>query len=279
MSHPASMRTGAPLQGMVNLVILKQEGFMRYMRAFAFLAAIAALGCADDAIGPRALLDQGTDAAVSKGDAFQKTGGAQAKVYCSGTSCFAAAFEFKDYRDDAVFPLVPYTIFSAYFQNLQGSYPIDGSTTPLSLNWFYFQFFDLNEGDDWVDASSGELVFSTFGNVVAGNNNSWGNDSPAQGVNYDAFSTTGYGIVGCDGPVPEFPLEFFAFHTCPARGLDGWVRVDFKLRHFGLAPSKAPVRFHDFLFSFGSLAGAKCTIGGNQPGTCAEMPYNRVMKH
>jgi hypothetical protein len=251
-----------------------QEGLMRYTRAISFLAAIVSLGCADSAVGPRTLQDHGSGAAASKGDALQTTGGAQAKVYCAGTSCYAATFEFKDYPADNV---GPYTIFSAYFQNLQGSYP-QGSSTPVALNWLHFRFFDLNEGDDWVDADPGYRSFATLGNVVAGIDNTWSNDSPAQGVNYDSFYVTGYGIVGCDGPLSEYPLAFFAFQTCPANGLDGWVRVDFLLRHLGNSPSTAPVRFHDFLFSFGDLSAGTCRIGGNQPGTCAEFPYSKVMK-
>ena len=237
------------------------------------LAVTISFGCADSATEPRSVLDAGSSAATSKVDAFQTTAGAQAKVYCDGTSCVAAAFEFKDYRSDLE---GRYTILSAYFQNLQGTYPSNGPTTPVSLNWFFFQFFDPNVGDDWVDAALDNEALSVLGNVVAGDHNVWSNDSPAEGVNYDSFTNFSYGIVGCDGPLPEFPLAFFAFNTCPASGLDGWVRIDFKLRHLGADPSHAPVRFHDFRFSFGELGGGFCSIGGKEPGTCDEIPYNTL---
>ena len=39
----------------------------------------------------------------------------------------------------------------------------------------------------------------------------------------------------------------------------------------------APVRFRDFLFSFG-YSRTYCIVGGNQPGTCTELPYRRAIR-
>ena len=247
---------------------------MRYLRWFSLLTVITATGCADGATAPERLRLPGSMVTADFGDALEKNGGARAKVYCTGASCYAAAFEFKDYKD----PVRDYTIFSAYFQNLQGTYPPNGSTAAVSLNWFKFQFFDVNPSDDYVDADAGPVIFTTLGNVLVGEIQFWSNDSPALGLNSDTFFATGHGIMGCDGAIPQFPLSFFSFQTCLTSGLDGWVRVDFKLFHNGQDPSPAPVRFHDFVFSFGKLGGSSCSVGGGQPGTCSEIAYNRAMK-
>ena len=251
---------------------------MGSLRGASILAAIVALGCSDTTVEPRNLPAIAAGALTSKGDALLRSGGGPAKVYCAGSACWAAMFEFKDYNDDPTFPGRPYTIFSAYFQNLQGTYPRNGSAERLALNNFHFEFFDSNEGDAWVDADGGYRSFQPLGTVVDGNEDAWENDSPASGLNYDIFWTPFGGIIGCDGRVPEFPLEFFSFQTCPSEGLDGWVRVDFKLRRVGPFASNEPVRFRDFRFSFSNFNGNRCSIGGNEPPSCSEMPYNRVMK-
>lgn len=256
---------------------------MRSLHGFPVIsAALVFQGCAaDDGIAPRLpsgmALPVVSDvyAARDKGDILLASGGAQAKVYCIGSSCYAAAFEFKDYKSDPDFP-GPYTLFSAYFQNLQGTYPLGGPNTPLKLNFIRFRFFDPNDDPPYVDAYP-IMTVSAVGDVEEGHvqpAGHWLNDGPiaGPGPNYDTWEyLPGLGIVGCDVPA----LFSFSFRSCPGRGLDGWVKFDFKLRHIG---SRVPVRFHDFVFSFGSVSPlAVCTIGGNEQGTCTELPYHRAM--
>ena len=228
--------------------------------------------------------DVGTesDAWKTNTDALPGPARAKAKVYCRGTSCYAAAFEFANYPSDPIFG-GPYTLFTAYFQNLQGTYPLGGSSTPLVLNWLYFQFISSDEDPrgNYVDAWP-HLSSSIIGNVQAGLNNFWAHDGPADSgpPNYDTFySYPGGGIVGCNVDQGN-PPYWFSFQTCPSQGVDGWVKFDFVLRRLtGFAASQPPVRFDDFLFSFGDFfSGGRCTIGGKQPGTCTELPYRRAMR-
>ena len=113
---------------------------------------------------------------MTKGDILVKTNGAPAKVYClDATSCYAVAFDFTDYDNDPETGR-PYTIFTAYFQNLQGTYPSEGPEALLALDLFRFQFFDTIESPDYVDASS--MVLSAIGNVIVGLGNAWEVDVP-----------------------------------------------------------------------------------------------------
>jgi len=199
------------------------------------------------------------------------------RAYCiTPTTCIAAAFRFDELPDDPTFGRQ--TLFSAYFQNLQGTYPNHGPRAELKLRFFRFQFFDVIESSDHVDAHPVE-TFSTFGNVQVGANHNWGNESPAAGRNSDTFvAEIGSGIVGCD-IAPANPPLWFSFRTCPSGGMDGWVRVDFTLRRVGEEASNAPVRFNDFEFSFGDHnSGQFCTIGGDKPETCTVLPYSRVLR-
>src|SRR5688572_23532825 len=218
---------------------------------------VALLGCAPDAsIGPRVA----SGLVVTDASAAKSTG-VSAKVYCNGTACYAAAFEFTD------FPA--YTIFTATFQNLQGTYPPGGPSVTQQLNRIHFQFFDQNTGNDYIAADAAFRSFVTVGNVQAGLETQWSQDSQGDGLSAALFTVNGHGIVGCSGAA--FLLDFH-FQTCPSQGLDGWVKVGFKLFHAGAAPKKAPVRFKDFFFTFGNH-GTRCTVGGGQPGTCTELPY------
>lgn len=234
--------------------------------------AVVFLGCAAaDSIGPRVPSGTDVNAAKNSDDGIPKS----AKVYCvNATSCYAAAFEFTDYHG-------LYTVFTAYFQNLQGTYPPGGPSTPLALNLFRFDFFGSWEDPDFVAAQPDALSVSAVGNVQVGESNYWPNDASAGGPVNDQWDVERLGIVGCNGPeLSPYPLTEFAIQTCPSQGLDGWAKVDFTLRHggYGNVPKQKPVRFKDFLFSFGDKAGARCTIGGELPGTCTELSYRSAMR-
>ena len=262
----------------------------------AMVTSVAFLGCApDDSIGPRVapgLVVTEADAANNKANDFRP--GAKAKVYCKdATSCYAAAFYFTDYPSH---PTIggPYTLFTAYFQNLQGTYPLGGPSTVLGLGHFGFRFLVGNAvGDTYVDASNGHFSITAVGNVQEGIGNSWPQNAtlnPGQEFpnidRWDAFSDSW--IVGCT--VPEGVPNWFGKRTCPSQGLDGWVKVEFVLRRltgfFEGGPSstaiRPPVRFEDFLFTFGPYPVADpvgCTIGGGLPGTCTELSYKQAMRN
>ena len=248
------------------------------MRSFPGYAAVMAFafGCAaDDSIGPvipPGVADGGgaLNAAMSKGDVLLASSGAPAKVYClNETQCYAVAFDFTDFKNDPDYG-IPYTLFTAYFQNLQGTYPAN-TTNILELDLFHFQFFDTIESHEYVDAY--ELRVSPVGNVQTGLINIWNNDEPVTGLNSDLWDGIGFGIVGCNaGAFPSFAVQ-----TCPRQGLDGWARVDVKLTRRGASASSAPVRFRDFRFSFGYSRNF-CIVGGNEPGTCTELPYRRAVR-
>lgn len=197
------------------------------------------------------------------------------KVYCfNATSCVAAAFRFSPLPDDPRFGRQ--TLFSVFFQNLQGTYPANGPGTELRVRFFRFQFFDLIEESEFADADPIE-TFSAIGNVQPGTNVAWSNDAPQAGRNADTFvADFGSGIVGC---VNSGPSLWFTYQTCPRSGLDGWVRVDFVLRHIAVQSLNAPVRFHDFEFSFGDqFSGLLCRVGGELAETCTVLPYSHVLQ-
>lgn len=250
-----------------------------FFRLLGALPAAAIAACAaDDSVGPSAAFDlvPRVGAEASSANSGNDVPGSK-KVYCvNETSCFAVAYEFRDQRDD---PLPGRnTVFSVYVQNLQGTYPSDGPSIPLSLRLFRFRFFETQESSNYVDAYAIE-TFSSVGNVQEGVATSWNNDGPSAGVNFDTFfAIGGAGIMGCDVDPVLLALRWFTFRTCPREGLDGWVRVDFILRRVGIEASNAPVRLHDFAFSFGTLAPAQlCTIGGPQPETCTVLPYKKAV--
>src|SRR6187401_1797789 len=97
-----------------------------FPRVPGIIAAVVLLGCApDDSIGPRVA----PGVVVTEANA-EKSIESSAKVYCDGTSCYAAAFEFTDFPG--------YTIFTATVQNLQGTYPSGGPSITQQLDWFEF---------------------------------------------------------------------------------------------------------------------------------------------
>ena len=235
-----------------------------FPRVVGTVAAVALLGCApDESIGPRVA----PGVVVTDANAAKSIGGS-AKIYCNGTTCFAAEFDFTD--------IPGHTIFTATIQNLEGTYPPGGPNTVQRLNRFHFQFFDDINSDDRITAVSDYRSFIPVGNVRVGVNNVWGHDEPIGGPSAALFTVNGGGIVGCAGAVH---VMAFHFQTCPSQGLDGWVTVGFKLRHTGIAAKKSPVRFKDFRFTFGDQGTARCTIGGNQPGTCTEVHYKQAMRN
>lgn len=247
----------------------------------AVFASALGLSCSPDRIAATRAMDQVPD--NQNIAAIEQHGlPGQAKVYCANTtSCFAATFTFKDYASDPSFGR-PYTVFTAYLQNLQGTFPVDGPDTPLELGLFHF-FFDSDEPGTYVDALIQPLTVSTIGNVETGLALSWQHDGPADpgdgNPNYDTwFANGGTEIVGCS-LWPGNPVPFYSFRMCPADGFDGWIKVEFILRRFvNFEITRPPVRFRDFRFSFGAAFGPFCTIGGMDPGTCTELAYRRVLK-
>ncbi len=70
------------------------------------------------------------------------------------------------------------------------------------------------------------------------------------------------GIAGCDLNDYYEESKDFVFRSCPSQGLNGWARFDFRMFWYN-APA-APVRFDDFLFSFGNSQFSKsnrCSVG------------------
>lgn len=245
---------------------MRQLGLLRAAPAI----LLAACG-SDDAVGPL------PGAAASAAESQSAVPGS-AKVYCIGTSCFGVVFAFTDNVSDPLFGR-PTTSFSVYLQNLQGTYPTNGPSTPQIITSMGFVFFDTQESLDWVDASPNETS-SVVGNVAVGTSPGWGNEKPTAGLNRDIFFADPLGgIEGCNGRLGNPPL-WFGYRSCPRDGLDGWVRLDFVLLHRGLQASTTPIRFDDFRFWFswnqsGSsfVSGPTCSFGGGQPPTCAEFPY------
>jgi hypothetical protein len=130
------------------------------------------------------------------------------------------------------------------------------------------------------DALDLPLTVQAVGNVQTGILSGWQHETHADaGTSFPNFDywyrDDPTGIVGCEVDLSPF----FVFQTCPSQGFDGWVKAEFTLRRniewVGVRP---PVRFDDFLFTFGDFTGPRCTIGGGQPGTCTELPYRRVMR-
>ena len=241
-------------------------------RLSAGLASIFVAGCAaDNAIGP-----SGSPLLASEASAAKSNAPKNPTVYCvNPTSCFAVAIDFKKRVNDPL--LGRTTLVSVYFQNLQGTFPEDGPSTPLKLRTFGFVFFGTQESASFVDAYPIE-TFGSVGNVEQGAQNGWGNDSPAAGRNRDNWlADLGSGILGCDIN-PMEPARFFTFRTCPRDGLDGWVRVDFILRRAGLDPDKKPIGLEDFEFWFGTaFPFQSCVIGAPQVSTCTVFPYDEVV--
>jgi hypothetical protein len=217
-----------------------------------------------------------------EGDALPASLRAKAKIYCSGSSCFAAAFDFKDFPKDATSP-GPYTVMTAYFQDLQGTFPPDGPSTPLAIDGLHFQCPASGVVGSYVDVPTGGLPILPIGNVQIGLVASWPHDGavdPGDGNgNSDSWTGVPAGeIYGCD-LWPGNPPGHFSVQTCPSQGLDGWAKVEFVLRRFvNWELTKPPVRFEDFRFLFGATqsTGGSCTIGGNLPGTCTDLPYRSV---
>jgi hypothetical protein len=242
----------------------------RSLEFFSIVAAAVLASCSGDSLSPEITADDLSAVRIADDVTLGSV-----KVYCfNATSCVAAAFRFSPLPDDPRFGRQ--TQFSVFLQNLQGTYPANGPGTELRVRFFRFQFFDMIEDFDFVDADP-IGTFSSIGDVQAGINLGWGNEAPQGGRNSDTFvADFGSGIVGC---VNQNPPLWFTYQTCASSGLDGWVRVDFVLRHFAAEPSNEPVRFHDFEFSFGDhFAGLFCRVGGEQAETCTVLPYSHVLQ-
>jgi hypothetical protein len=273
---------------------MQNGGPMRWFRRLiGGLPAVVISACtANDSVGP--------DVASRVASQVTSEGGAansaediseSAEVYCiNETSCFAVAYSFADFVDASG----PKTLFSVFFQNLQGTFPSNGLTTPLYLEEISFRFHGDIGSTDWANAALPPR-FSTLGNVEVGRNsqNNWYHEEPA---NPPPNSDTFFGwindaeILGCDVDTRLPPL-YFGWRTCLRDGLDGWVRVDFVLSRPAFGASTAPVRLDDFIFFFGvrqtGLPGHYCTIGNvrdpllearNGPSTCQVFSYDVIVR-
>ncbi len=218
-----------------------------------------------------------------------RTAGAQPidpKVYCfRAGACFAAAFQFTDYLTDPS----PYTQFSVYLQNLQGSWPRKSVGTPLALN--RFTIYTNNPPEDspskrptlyshMINQSDGGTA---IGRVKVGEEGTlYADQGSNQGYNQFGWYT-GLGIAGCDlYPKPNNSREDFRVSTCPASGLTGWLRFDFHLAWYGDAPAR-PVGFDNFRFAIGNEFEG-CRFGTadlrdtGDATSCATRDYNEVLR-
>ncbi len=206
------------------------------------------------------------------------------KVYCIRPgACFAAAFQFSDYLTDPV----PYTQFTVYLQNLQGSWPRKSAGTPAALNRFTILTSNPPENSPskrptlysrMIDQSEGGTV---IGRVRTGEQTGlYADEGSNQGYNQFGWYT-GLGIAGCD-LLPYNSREDYRISTCPANGLTGWLRFDFQLTWYGESFAR-PVRFDNFRFSVGSEFDG-CTFGTAElPGSpngagCRARDYNEVLR-
>lgn len=205
------------------------------------------------------------------------------KVYCfRPRACFAAAFQFTDYLSDPV----PYTQFTVYLQNLQGSWPRRSAGDPSAINRFTILTSNPLEGSPakrptlysrMIDQSQGGIV---IGRVKVGEQQGvFADEGSNQGYNQFGWYT-GLGIAGCDLH-PNHSPEDFRVSTCPANGLTGWLRFDFQFTWYGV-PFPRPVGFDNFRFVIGSEFEG-CTFGtaelrgSPEPEFCRARDYREVL--
>lgn len=206
------------------------------------------------------------------------------KVYCLRPgACFAAAFQFTDYLTDPS----PYSQFTVYLQNLQGSWPQKSVGSPLALNRFTILTSNPPEGSpskrptlysQMVNQSEGGTV---IGRVRTGEQiGLYADEGSNQGYNQFGWYT-GLGIAGCDLH-PNHTPEDFRVSTCPANGLTGWLRFDFQFTWYG-EPFARPVRFENFRFVVGNEFEG-CTFGTAElrgspdSAGCRARDYNEVLR-
>jgi len=204
------------------------------------------------------------------------------RIYCiSRGSCFAAAFQFTDYLTASPWA---YTEFSVYLQNLQGSYPRRSRGQPLELNSFFIRTnnpVDESEYDvpvlySWLDNQ--RTGGTTEGRVRTGDIGGMFDDLGSN-MRYHQFGWySGLGLAGCDW-YDRMEFEDFRAATCPSRGYDGWLRLDFRLFFIDNLGTR-PVRFDDFQFTAGNFSEA-CGIGALMPpdrgnSMCREFTYEAV---
>lgn len=203
------------------------------------------------------------------------------KVYCLRPGvCFAAAFQFTDYLTTG--PRA-YTQFTVYLQNLQGSVPKRSRGTPMDLNTFSIRT------NNPVDESRMDVPVlyslldnqreggTAVGRVRVGDADGMYDDLGSN-MRYHTFGWyTGLGIAGCD-LYPNMAYEDFRISTCPRRGHDGWLRLDFRL-YFADFLGPRPARFDDFQFTMGNL-GEACGVGAEMRDRinhfCREFAYDAV---
>lgn len=226
-------------------------------------------------------------AALIGGSAIAPAAGAQPidpNGYCfRAGACFAAAFQFTDYLSDPT----PYTQFTVYLQNLQGSWPRKSAGTPVALNRFTILTNNPPENSPskrptlyshMINQSDGGTA---IGRVRVGEEvGLYADEGSNQGYNQFGWYT-GLGIAGCDLH-PNHTPEDFRVSTCPARGLTGWLRFDFHLAWYGDVPVR-PIGFDNFRFAIGNEFegcgfGTADLRGSRATDLCSARDYNEVIR-
>lgn len=210
------------------------------------------------------------------------------RAYClTPGQCYAAAFAFTDYLTDPV----PYTLFSVYLQNLQGSFA-GSSPGTYGLNLFTLYFLNQESGAGDPDGVVRHVGAAGAAASAAGPieqrtpSTSFYHDLSFGRFARESFwlqSNIGYGVLGCTIP-PYLTPSDWTHRMCPREGLSGWLRLDFRIRGRDYTrsiqdPTPVSTRFSDFAFGFGWSANS-CYLGHQVPhvpgtvGNCTEHDYN-----
>lgn len=182
------------------------------------------------------------------------------KVYCpmGSLSCMGAYFNFTPHSSGYG------TTFTAYVQNLQGSYTADPGPTTMRA----FVLSRANKlpsaGGTYGFYNAIGVTVSTVGNVQR---NASGSVLYNQSITYDhPYGTTsmswygwdiGQGLAGCNGnqsALPDGRIYYgFDYRTCPTQGLNGWLQLDFHVATLDYATGfRSPLTtFSDFAFTIG----------------------------
>jgi hypothetical protein len=132
---------------------------------------------------------------------------------------------FTDYLSDPT----PYTMFSVYFQNLQGTFPASPGS-PLGLNFFALYFHNpVSEHPErpYLFGHPENITGTAVGAVGNPGNGGFGEDQSLD-FQYLIYRSHNYGIIGCDVD-PYSALDDAVWQTCPRLGLNGWIRFDWRM--------------------------------------------------
>jgi hypothetical protein len=197
------------------------------------------------------------------------------RVYClDAATCYAASFQFHDYLTRPR----PYTLFTVYLQNLQGSFT--GSSPSYGLNFFSFSWMNQMNPDPtgvvrFVGARGARA--NTEGKVRKSEYRSLSHNVLDLVTLDEQFEfATNYGVLGCARP-PFLVGPEWSYRTCPNMPFNGFVRMDFRIRARDYSTEGEPLwtttRLNDFQFGFGG-----CRVGRDIPGqssnNCSQFAYD-----